>query len=224
MVVQRKQTVASGVKNDDKVEVIDPILLNSEPAKKTASKKKPVPRKGKKKIVKKKKPPQTASQSQPKKEDAEANIIKAHLDSIGKHPLAKWMRVERIAFAIFLALPESLRGDQRTFSKQWWISENSLSVWKAEPEIQKLRLLLMKRILIDKTPDVIENLFKAASKTNSFWSVNTAAIKLWLQFVEEWEEASKVNLQASGGFTVNFWFKKSVFIQPEDEKEQPLNQ
>lgn len=78
------------------------------------------------------------------------------------------MRVEKVAFCIFLALPENLRGKQGDFSKQWGISENALSIWKADPTVQKLRLILMKRILIDKTPAVIENLFNAASTKNAF--------------------------------------------------------
>ena len=78
------------------------------------------------------------------------------------------MRVEKIAFSIFLALPEAVRGDQRQFSKEWGISEQTLSGWKMEPDIQKLRLKVMKSVLIDKTPAVLDNLFNAASKTNSF--------------------------------------------------------
>lgn len=227
MVVRKKQSVASEVKNDDKSETVGQIL-DKKSAKKAV--KKPASKKKHKRndfpankdtLAKKiKKDWQTASQSQSSENTEEADIIKGHLEAIGKHPLAKGMRVEKIAFSIFLALPENLRGKQGDFSKQWGISENALSIWKAEPEVQKLRLVLMKRILIDRTPAVIENLFNAASTKNAFGNINTAAVKLWLQFVEEWEEASKVNLNATWQIVVNFGFWKSQFIQPEDEKEK----
>jgi len=150
------------------------------------------------------------------------SIISGHLDSLWQHPLAKWMRTEKIAFAIFLWLPEQLRWSQISFSKQWWISENSLCVWKLEPEVQTLRLQVMKSILLEKTPAVMDNLFEAASKKNSFWTVNTPAIKLWLQFIENWQESAKLDLNASGWFTINFGAWKSQFINPTDE--QPLKE
>lgn len=150
------------------------------------------------------------------------SIISGHLDSLWQHPLAKWMRTEKIAFAIFLWLPEQLRWSQISFSKQWWISENSLCVWKLEPEVQTLRLQVMKAILLEKTPAVMDNLFEAASKKNSFWTVNTPAIKLWLQFIENWQESAKLDLNASGWFQINFGAWKSQFIQPTDE--QPLKE
>lgn len=220
MAVQKKQTVASGVKNDEKAKKIESNISASETTQKPVRKKAANQRKKKKVPELKVKDSNSAKQSQLEKKNGDDNIIKAHLETIGKHPLAKGMRVEKIAFCIFLSLPEAVRGDQRQFSKEWSISENSLSIWKTEPEVQKLRLVLMKRLLIDKTPAVIENLFNAASTKNAFWNVNTAAVKLWLQFVEEWEEASKVNLNATGWFTVNFWPWKSDFINPEDEQEQ----
>lgn len=221
MAVQKKQVVASGVKNDDKAKKKESWISAAETTQKTVRKKTSNPSKKKKKPELKVKDSNSAKQSQLQKEDGGDDIIKGHLEAIGKHPLAKGMRVEKIAFAVFLALPEAIRGDQRKFSKDWKISENSLSIWKTESEVQKLRLVLMKKILIDKTPAVLDNLFEAASKKNSFWSINTAAVKLWLQFVEEWEEASKVNLHAEGWFTINFWPWKSDFINPEDEEENP---
>ena len=157
-----------------------------------------------------------------KEEAEEDNIVKALLKQVEKHPLAATMRVEKIAFAVFLALPEAVRWQQSKFSKEWWISEQTLSGWKFNTEIQRLRLLVMKSVLIEKTPAVMDNLFEAASKKNAFGSVNVGAVKLWLQFVEEWKEASTLDLNASGWFTINFGAGKSQFIQPTDE--EPLKE
>lgn len=153
-----------------------------------------------------------------KEEAEEDSIVKSLVKQVEKHPLAATMRVEKIAFAVFLALPEAVRWQQATFSKEWWISEQCLSGWKFNTEVQRLRLLVMKSVLIEKTPAVMDNLFEAASKKNAFGSVNVGAVKLWLQFVEEWKEASTLDLNASGWFTINFGAWKSQFIQPTDEE------
>lgn len=73
------------------------------------------------------------------------------------------MRTEKIAFAVFLALPEHIRGSQGFFSKQWGISEATLSAWKNDGDIQKVRMKVMRAVLLDKTPAVLDNLFNAAS-------------------------------------------------------------
>lgn len=157
-----------------------------------------------------------------KEEAQEDNIVKAHLKTLENHAMTVWMRIEKVAFAIFLWLPEAVRWTQGDFSREWGISEQALSGWKYLPEIQRIRMTVMKSVLIDRTPAVMENLFTAASKANSFGSVNVGAVKLWLQFVEEWKEASTLDLNASGWFTINFGAWKSQFIQPTDE--EPLKE
>jgi len=156
-----------------------------------------------------------------KEEAEEDDIIKAHLKTLENHSLTDGLRVEKVAFAIFLALPERVRWTQGKFSKDWWISEQTLSWWKFLPEIQKIRMALMKSVLVDKTPAVMDNLFEAASMKNAFGNVNVWAVKLWLQFVEEWQESSKLDLNATGWFTINFGAGKSQFIQPTDESPKP---
>lgn len=164
MVVRKKQTVASGVKNDSKVESVD-AMFTEEP--KTVKKTTKKAKSSRKKTVKdpiKAFASKTALQSQLEKEEGFDNIIRAHLNQLENSEICKGMRTEKIAFAVFLALPEYLRGSQQFFSKQWGISEQTLSGWKMDRDIQKIRMKVMKAVLLDKTPAVLDNLYEGASR------------------------------------------------------------
>lgn len=119
MVVRKKHTVASGEKNDDKVESVDAMFTEEVATKKTPKKR--VYKKGDRKATDPIKAfaSKTALQSQLEKEQGFDDIIKSHLQQLENLEMCKGIRVEKIAFAVFLALPEYLRGEQRHFSKSW---------------------------------------------------------------------------------------------------------
>jgi hypothetical protein len=130
-------------------------------------------------------------------------LINGWLDLLKDNELIKDMRIEEVAFSIFLAIPETDRGTQQEFAKQWGVSETTLSLWKLKPAIRKVRGQLLPSLLIDKTPKVIDSLYDAATGTDAYGKKNVPAIKLWLQYVEEFKEG--VSLLGGGeGITVNF--------------------
>lgn len=89
MAVQKKQTVASGVKNDDKAKKIESNISASETTQKSVRNKKKVSGKKTKKPELKVNDSKTAKQSQLQKDEGGDNIIKQHLKQLEKSTLCK---------------------------------------------------------------------------------------------------------------------------------------
>lgn len=124
---------------------------------------------------------------------------------IFNNPLSKWIKEEKVLFAYFLALPRKLRNkeiqSQNQFSNIYWIDITTLSRWKKEEHIQRLKQSFMSSLLENKTVEVISNLYEAATYSKD-WKVDVPAIKLWLEFFESWflgkkEKRNNINVYFS---------------------------
>ncbi len=142
-----------------------------------------------------------------------------HLD-FSQLPAAEGMRFEKAIFAWLLSLPRKLRPQnlktQKDFSKSYNISENSLSTWKKEKDFQRLRTSLMKNNFIDRTPDVIENLYRAATADPLTGKSPVPAIRLWLEFIEDWRLNQPIESEPEEKVIFQFATTRSPFINPED--------
>lgn len=93
------------------------------------------------------------------------------------------------AFCEWAALPSPLKEPktQKEFSKLWGVGEDTLSGWKHKQlfweKIAEKRIAWAK----GKTSDVIDGLFKSASRGG-----NAAEVKLWMQLVEDWSEKQQL--------------------------------
>ena len=124
---------------------------------------------------------------------------------IFKNPLSKWLKEEKVLFAYFLALPRKLRNKeiqtQNQFSNIYGTDITTLSRWKKEEKVKRLKSSFMSSILENKTVEVISNLYEAATYSKD-WKVDVPAIRLWLEFFESWflkekEKRNKVNVYFS---------------------------
>lgn len=131
----------------------------------------------------------------------------------------KDLRIEQLAFGIFLASMPKDRGTQGDFAKAWGVSETTLSAWKMNPKIRKLRIDTMKLFYVDKTPVVIDTLYEAATKTDFNGKYNTPAMKLWLQYVEDYREKSALDVGGEG-IAIHFGGGKSPFMTGDDPDSQ----
>jgi DNA-binding XRE family transcriptional regulator len=127
------------------------------------------------------------------------------------------MRVEKIALAVFLALPKKERGTLGEFSEEWGVSRQTLSAWQKEKDVQRLRLEFMLSVLQEHTPDILLNLAEAA-KTPITVANPVPAATLWLKFVEDWKETIKADPEMP---VVHFGFPPSQFIKPEGATPSP---
>lgn len=168
-----------------------------------------------------------------------------HLDILNKKNInfkwvweeSKWQFVskkefEKRLFLIFMSIPVKIkerdewwdvvekRLTQKDFSEASWTSETSLSKWKCQKWFYQNRIDLMKQIYSMKTPEVIDNLFKWATLTSfSTWKVDATAIKLWLEYIENFKPGDDQNAWG-GGVNIYFWnwsVWKSQFINKQQK-------
>lgn len=127
--------------------------------------------------------------------------------------------IDRVRYGVFLAIPEAQEVNKGDFAKHYKVHPATLSEWRLRDDVLAVRDYIMKAYLRSKTPKVLKNLFAAASEQNVFGGANTAAIKLFLQYAEDFTEKSQTDLNVAGGLTVQFAnVAASPFIQPEDSK------
>lgn len=74
------------------------------------------------------------------------------------------------------------------------------------------------------TPSVVEALAKAASEQWAFWGYNIQAMKLFLQYAENWKEWIDLSHEVKWWFTISFGAEPSPYMNPEDTKEQEQEQ
>lgn len=135
----------------------------------------------------------------------------------------KDIRFDRICFGVFLAIPECQDLKKVDFARFYKVDPGTLSDRRLRDDVQSVRDYILKAYFKSKTPKVIQNLYEAASDKGVFW-VSTAAIKLFLQYIEEFSEKNSTDLNLSGGVTVQFWVGQSPFINPETTKKQTAAQ
>lgn len=135
----------------------------------------------------------------------------------------KDITLDRIRYGVFLAIPECQEVKKKEFWLHYKVNAGTLSVRRFEDDVQSVRDYILKAYFKSKTPKVIQNLYEAASDKGIFW-VSTAAIKLFLQYIEEFSEKNSTDLNLSGGVTVQFWVGQSPFINPETTKKQTAAQ
>lgn len=136
-----------------------------------------------------------------------------HLSELSNDAAYQDLKVEQLALAYWLALPSIKRGTQEQFCEQWGITRPTLWAWSNIPAIKQLRFDMMRAFLIHHTPDVLDNLLKTA-KMSALIGNPTPAIKLWLQYLEDYRETQRV--ETEGHVTIQFGFDKSKFVQPVD--------
>ena len=95
------------------------------------------------------------------------------------------------AFVEWVALPRELRQppNQKLLSKHLNVPERTLSVWKSQSRFKKDVKEAIYKWTRDKTPDVLNSLYKTAVRHG-----NAKEVKLWLEFVENWAESQRVEV------------------------------
>ena len=89
------------------------------------------------------------------------------------------------------------------FCKDWGVSDTTLTARQFDDQVQAIRLKIIKFILREKTPDVMDAVYAAATIPDENGKYNTPAQKLWLQFVEEWTEVLG-EADKQGKIVINF--------------------
>ncbi len=76
----------------------------------------------------------------------------------------------------------------KDFADAAWVNRNTLTVRKWEKWFHEHRINLMKYIYSKRTPHVIRNLFDWATQKDDNWKTQTAAIKLYLEYIESFKQ------------------------------------
>lgn len=142
-------------------------------------------------------------------------MYKKELAEISEEVAYHDLSVEQVALAMWLALPSSERGTQDEFCERWKISRVTLWKWSNNPTLKRLRFDMMKAFVFHHTPDVLDNLRRAAMISPIIGNP-TPAIKLWLQYLEDYRETQQ--LETKGHITIQFGFGQSKFMQPIDSQ------
>lgn len=220
-----KMTIPTKKKKPDNVaSPVDPLDLW--PAPKMPAKKKPTNRvsaaEKKQKPVKKspwawqdmKKLTQDRIAKAKAKEDAKKPFLFAVVEEWVDALVWRFPSVNRtkIAWVVFENLPECEAITTVSFSIEYKISIQSLHRWRVDDEFEEVRKYFIRRFLVQDTSKVLANLAKGAQFSWPFWP-NIAAVKLFLQYAEEWSERMELDHDVKGGFSVNFGAAASPFTQ-----------
>lgn len=113
---------------------------------------------------------------------------------------------EREQFKSWLASPKKFRkpATQSEVAKQLDVAQMTLSKWKDDPDFMDGVVKLARKRARKHTPFVIEALREGVARGN------VRAMKLWLQYVEEWSEKNIADL---GGETM-------IKVSWEDDESQ----
>lgn len=135
---------------------------------------------------------------------------------------------KKIALAIFRVLPECDSITNQQFAKHFGIGRNTVTRWELDKTFIKARNEFSELYFKRFTPKILNHLIKGAQKTS--WVnglVDTAAIKLFLQYVEKWNEKQEVDV-TSDGKAITWGIAPSQFIKsdkipkvldPEDDED-----
>lgn len=129
--------------------------------------------------------------------------------------------LERQIFMIFECLPRNYwnyKVTYRQLAADLGITQEAFLRWRKKQWFWFNHTRLMRKIFSLKTPDVINALYEwATTSINEYGKKDSAAIKLWLEYIEKWSPSLDVTSQGKW-ITVQFASLKSPFISnPEDE-------
>lgn len=142
---------------------------------------------------------------------------------VSKSPLYNELKIEQVAVAMFMALPMDERGTFEKLALDWpGVSIVALRQYRLDPNVSKLRFMLMKHILKEKTSEVFDSIYRAATTKDDFGKWNVSAMKLWMQIVEDYSEHLKVD--PGEGIMVSFSVGKSPFMAGPEESDTEANQ
>lgn len=102
-------------------------------------------------------------------------------------------KLHKEIFIEWLSLPTKMRkpGSILAFSKKYGVTRDVLIMWKRDDDVVKRVRNIRKKNLVDRSSNVLDALATKAENGD------TSAIKLYLQYVEEWAEDSNVNVSGS---------------------------
>lgn len=139
-------------------------------------------------------------------------------DIVQKSPLYKNIEPAQVAVALHFAIPSAERGTLTNLAQEWGVSEHTINKYRMDATVMKLRFELMVRLMKDNTNDVLDAVYKAATRPDDFGKYNDRAQKLWLQVVEEWTE--KIKADMGEGITLIFGGGKSKFMKEPEEVDE----
>lgn len=126
------------------------------------------------------------------------------------------VRYEKIAYVVWQNIPECSIITQEEWLKNFpnsdgkLIARSTVMKWRVDDDFEEVRKYFVRRYLVQDTSKVLANLAKGAQFSWPFWP-NIAAVKLFLQYAEEWSEQLKLDHDVKGGFSVNFGAAASPF-------------
>jgi len=120
--------------------------------------------------------------------DSLFDMVESFVDWLEEMSGFKDIDRKRLLYGVFLALWPTIKAKQTDFSRYYNVSENSLSKWKYELSVMKVRNTIMDHCLHSEVGNALFNLLDATLWRNSrTGKVNIQAIKLFLDYVEFWE-------------------------------------
>lgn len=102
---------------------------------------------------------------------------------------------DQLLWAYISSLPKKIRPNQAQFARYMGYSVRTLIRWSYRDDFRKVKSKFLLEILKEKTPLVLQNLLDGASLPNNMGTVNVPAIKLWLQYIEDFKEGVDVTSQ-----------------------------
>jgi len=173
-----------------------------------------------------KKQPTSKAQTQLDEEDAQIRkkenekrvrlLIEPFFSLCQKKEAYKKLKPEQVAFVFMLLQPRDERLQVADMARQLSVEDRTLYRWQNDPVIIELRFDMMHLIFKKHTPDILENLADRA-KSRDPESNAVPAVKLWLQYVEDWKETQKLE---SNQPVFSFGFPPSQFIAPKKPKKK----
>jgi hypothetical protein len=102
---------------------------------------------------------------------------------------------------------------QEAFCEYYKISRDTCWHWKQRPDFQSRRMAILKIWAKDRTPGVVQGIYRAAVKGNS------DSQRIWLKYFEGWVEETKIDHTQKVEITTND-IRFIIEGMPEKEKEQ----
>lgn len=128
----------------------------------------------------------------------------------------KGVPLERLIYAAFLALPQCRVTTQREMAAFFGKNEASLIYWRMNQKVLQARTEIMQNAVMEHTPDILNSLVKHAQRTNLLTGLGDAQmIKLFLQYVEKWQEKAELDV-TSWGAQIVWWLQPSQFINKDN--------
>ena len=123
-----------------------------------------------------------------------------------------------------MAPGEGYGATKEKFAECLGVHRNTLINWRFDKKVLQARTEIIERHFQGFTPGVLQALVDGAKRTSWVNGLgDSAMIKLFLQYVEKWNEKSELDL-TSGGETITWGVAPSQFIKkdtiPDTENEE----